>query len=73
MIGHFPATLLIPGLLFIAVGFFNHARARGMDREGPGGVRVVASTVKSANVSILLGVILLAVAVPLALAIQDML
>jgi hypothetical protein len=72
MIGHFPATLLIPGLLFLAAGFLNRARARSMDRESPGGVQLVASTLKSANLTIILGIVLLAIAIPLALVIRGM-
>lgn len=73
MIGHFPVTLLLPGLLFMAAGFFNRGRAKAMDQESAISKRIAESTMKSANLSIMLGMILLTISIPLALMIRSML
>jgi hypothetical protein len=72
MIGHFPVTLLIPGLLFIAAGFLMRARALSMDPEQPGGVYRIAYALRSSSLTIVLGIILLVIALPLAMVIRGM-
>lgn len=72
MIAHFPIVLLIPGLLFIAAGFFYRDRATRMDLESDLGKRMADANRKTGNLSIVLGIILVVVAVPLGLVIRSM-
>jgi len=69
MIGHFPIILMIPGLLFVAGGFFYYSRAAGMDDAGDLGKKMVKANRNTGNLSFILGVILLIVGVPLGIAV----
>ena len=72
MIAHFPIVLLIPGLLFVAAGFFYRDRATRLDLESDLGKRMAEANRKTGNLSIVLGMILLVLAVPLGLVIRGM-
>lgn len=69
MIGHFPVLLAIPGLLFVAIGFFYYSRAAGHDPESALGRTLSTANRRSGTLSLALGIILLVVGVPLGLAI----
>ena len=73
MIAHFPIGLLIPGLLFVAVGFFYRDRAAHADPASELGKRMAAANRRTGNMAIVMGVILLIVAVALGIAIQSLL
>jgi len=72
MIGHFPVLLLIPGLLFVAIGFFYYSRAVGHDPESALGKTLATANRRSGTLSIALGAILLVVGVPLGIAIGNL-
>lgn len=72
MIAHFPVLLLVPGLLFIAGGFFYRDRAARMDLESELGKRMADANRRSGNLSIALGASLVVIAVPLGLVIHSM-
>ena len=67
MIGHFPIVLLVPGLLFIAAGFFYYSRAANIDDETDLGKRMRIANRSTGNLSIVLGIVLEVIAVPLSL------
>jgi hypothetical protein len=72
MIDHFPVVLLIPGLLFIAAGFFYFSRASSMDDADELGKRMRKANRSTGNLSILFGVVLLVIAVPLGVVIAQL-
>lgn len=73
MIGHFPAALLVPGLLFLAAGFYYHSRATTATETGDLGTRMAAANRHTGNISIAFGLLLIAIAVGLGIAIQQLL
>jgi hypothetical protein len=72
MIASFPVLLLLPGVLFLAAGFFYRDRATRMGLESELGKRLAEGNRRTGNLSIALGIILLVVAVPLGLAIHGL-
>lgn len=72
MIGHFPVLLMIPGLLFIAGGFFYYSRAAGMSDESELGTQLAKGNRRTGSLSLILGIILLVVSVPLGIAITSL-
>jgi|GEM_PF-3753590 len=72
MIGHFPVILMIPGLLFVAGGFFYHSRAAGMDDAGELAKKMIKANRSTGNLSFILGAILLVIGVPLGIAVGSL-
>jgi len=73
MIHHFPVVLLIPGLLFIAAGFFYYSRASSIDDGDDLGKRMRRANRSTGNLSFVFGGILLVIAVPLSAVIMQLL
>jgi hypothetical protein len=73
MIGHFPAALIVPGLLFLAGGLYYHSRAAALDPAGDLTPKLTAANRRTGNISIAFGVLQIALAIPLGLALQQFL
>jgi len=73
MIRHFPVILMIPGLLFVAGGFFYHSRAAGMDDAGELAKKMIKANRNTGNLSFILGAVLLIIGVPLGIAASSLL
>jgi hypothetical membrane protein len=71
MIATFPPLLLLPGLLFIAAGIYYWWRANQHDTSDLG-LRMKAATRTTGNTSIILGSVLLALSIPLIVAIYQL-
>jgi hypothetical protein len=72
MIGHFPVAIFVPGLLFLASGFYYHSRAAGA-AAGELGARLVTANRHMGNIALVFGLLLLVVGAGLGIAIQQLL
>lgn len=72
MIGHFPAAIFVPGLLFLAAGCYYHSRALGAT-SGDLGARLVSANRHMGNIALVFGLLLLAIGGGLGIAIQQLL
>jgi hypothetical protein len=72
MVAHFPIALLAPGLLFILWGWYYRTRAAALNQGGTLGQHMAAANRRAGNVTMVLGLLLLVIAIPLALAIRSM-
>jgi hypothetical membrane protein len=71
MIATFPPLLLLPGLLFVAAGVYYWWRASQLDGSDLG-IRMKAANRTTGNTSIILGCVLLALSIPLIVAVYQL-